>query len=69
MPSYDHERQPIFEYKMLKPNYEVAVSRASLGRFQRKEDRQERGNPSTRIDKLLEEIRQFGVKTVKRPSD
>jgi hypothetical protein len=64
MPSYDHARQPVFDFLLLKPNYELAVRRASLGRGRCRDDRQERGNPSTSIDELLEEIRQFSVKNL-----
>jgi hypothetical protein len=64
MPSYDHAKQPMFEFSLLKPHYTLAVGRASSGRLRRREDRQERGNPSTSVDELLEEIRQFGIKKV-----
>lgn len=57
MPSYNHDRNPVFDFSLLRERHSTAVANAVRGRENRDREGAEAGNPSCNVDQLMEEIR------------
>jgi hypothetical protein len=62
MPDYHHSSNPVFNYGLLRDNYDHAARRAQNFITRREQERNSLGNPCSTVYQLLEEIRQFGVR-------
>lgn len=56
MPNYHHTRNPVFDYKQIKGDYQIAKERAITICTRRKDEGKLNGNPSTNVFELFDYI-------------